>query len=49
MLTAEGPKEEEKAVETPAAAQPVAAAPTMQFGPPQTYQAPPAFQNNVMQ
>jgi len=58
MLTDKGPIEEEKAVETPAAtqppvppaaAQPVAAATTMPPAPVQTYQAPPASVNNVMQ
>jgi len=58
MLTDQGPKEEEKAVDTPAAAQPsaqpqaapqpVVAAPTMQSAVPQTYQ-PPVFQQNTMQ
>merc|ERR1719193_427069 len=49
LLTAQGPKEEEKAVEQPAAAPPVAVSAAPPAAPVQTYQAPPVFANNIMQ
>jgi len=53
LLTDQGPKEEEKAVEQPKPAQPAASQPVAAAAPPQppvqSYQQPPAFVNQIMQ